>query len=136
MRPSLSEDRHQTKDGVRQNVTEDGHCVRHTVTRIDHDACRASRSVQRQDNLDRHVHGGHLDKRLHKQRTVTRLKHELRHALSVGLGIQGRFREQNGVFFWRNPEFIVECVGGYVGHKLTIPGKLVKFLVAEETQLL
>ena len=40
-----------------------------------------------------------------------------------------------GMLFRRNPEFVVDCVGGYVGHKLTIPGKLVKFLVAKETQL-
>ena len=86
--PALGEDLHQilckitssqikTKDGVRQSVT-----------------------VQRQDSLDRHVHGGHVES----------LLHDLRHALSVGLGVQGSFREQNGTLFRRNPEFVVERV--------------------------
>ena len=60
----------QTKDDVKQRVIFVGHCVRHTVTRIHHEARRWSRSVQRQDSLGRHVHGLH----------DVNLKHDLRHA--------------------------------------------------------
>ena len=89
----------QTKDGVRQSVTfVDGHCVRHTVTRIHHEARRPSRNVQ--DKLARHVHGVHVEN----------LEHDLRHALSVSLEVQRNFREQNGILFIRNPEFVVERV--------------------------
>ena len=87
----------QAKDGVRQSVTfEDGHCVQHTVTRIHHEARRPSRNVQRQDRLGRHVRGGRFQ----------RLKHGLRHALSVSLGVRG----QNGMLLRRILEFFVERV--------------------------
>ena len=83
---------------MRQSVTfVDGHCVQHTVTRILHEARRPSRSVQRQDSLGRQVHGVHVEK----------LKHDLRHALSVSHGDQKGVRRQNGMFFIRNPEFVV-----------------------------
>ena len=79
---------------MRQSVTfENGHCVRHTVTKIHHEARRPSRNVQRRDSLD----GGHVES----------LKHDLRHALSVGLGVQKSVRGQNGMFFRCNPEFVV-----------------------------
>ena len=46
----------ETKDGVRRGVTSaDGHCVRHTVTRVHHSVCRASRSVQDKDSRSRHA---------------------------------------------------------------------------------
>ena len=106
--PALSEDLHQilckimasqiqTKDGVRQSVTfEDGHCVQHTVNRIHHEARRPSRRVRRQDSLGRQDHGVHVEN----------LKHDLRHTLSVSLGVQKGVRGQNGMFFRRNPEFV------------------------------
>ena len=69
------------KDGVMQSVTfVDGHCVQHTVTRIHHEARRPSRCVQRQDSLGRQVHGVHDEN----------LKDDLRHALSVSLGVQNK----------------------------------------------
>ena len=87
------------KHGVRQSVTfVDGHCVQHTVTRNHHEARRPSRNGQ--DNLARHVHGGRFQR--HKQC--------LRHALSVSLGVQKGARGQNGMFFRRNPEFVVQRV--------------------------
>ena len=52
----------------------DGHCVRHAVARDHHRAGR-------QSSLDRHVHGGYVE----------RLKHDLRFALSVGLGAQNLY---------------------------------------------
>ena len=50
--------------------------------------------------MGRHVRGGH----------VKRLGHDLlRHAHSVGLGVQINFRLQDGVLFRRSPVFIGEC---------------------------
>ena len=110
--PAISEDLHQIiwkisasqipmKDDVRQSVTfENGHCVRHTVTKIHHKARLPSRNVQRQDSLGRHVHGGHVENH----------KHDLCHAVSVSLGVQRNFREQSRILFRRNPEFVVERV--------------------------
>ena len=82
---------------MRQSETfENGHCVRHTVTKIHHEARRPSRNVQ--DTLARHVHGGRFQ----------RLKHGLRHALSVSLGVQKGVRE--------HPEYMVEnCAGSRKG---------------------
>ena len=81
----------QTKDGVLQSVTVvdgvvDGHSVRHAVAR-DH------QSASRQGSLDRHVHGGHAE----------RLNHDLRLALSFGLGVERRL-------FRRNPEMRTRTV--------------------------
>ena len=67
------------------------------------------RNVQRQDSLDRLVHGGHME----------RLKHGLRQALSVGLGVQRNVRDQNGIFFRCNPEFVVEREMQYFLHVVT-----------------
>ena len=90
-----------------QSVTfVDWRCVRHAVTGVHHSVRRASRSVQ--DSLGRHVHGGHVE----------RLKHGLRHALSVSLGVQRSFRGQNGTLFRRSPEFVAERKGGCLGHEL------------------
>ena len=69
----------QADKGVMQSVTfVDGH----TVTRVHHDVRRASRNVQ--DNLDRHVHGGHVER--HEQEsgrssrgTATRRSHRSHH---------------------------------------------------------
>ena len=51
--------------------------MRHTITRDRHSASRVSRRVQKQDNVDRHVCGGRVERR----------EHGLRFALSVRLGI-------------------------------------------------
>ena len=93
-----------------QSVTfVDGHSVRHAVTRVHRVVRRASINVQ--DSLPRHVHGGRFE----------RLKHGLRHALSVSLGVQRSFRGQNGMFFRRNPEFVVKRVTQDFLQFVTIP---------------
>ena len=48
----------------------------------------------------RHVHGVHVET----------LKHDVRHALSVSLGVQRNFREQRVILFRRNPKLAVERV--------------------------
>ena len=57
-------------------------------------------SVQGQDSLDGHIHGG----------DVEGLKHDLGHLLSVGLGVQGGFSEQGGVLLGCHTQLIVEGV--------------------------
>ena len=74
--------------------------MRYTVTRIHHNACRPSRSVQRQDSLGRHVLDGQVE----------RLKRGLSNVLSVCLGVQKNIRERNGKSFRRNPDLVVESV--------------------------
>ena len=51
---------------------------------------------QRQNCLDRNVHGGHVE----------RLEHDLRHVLQVGLEVQRSCREQDVMFLGRNPELV------------------------------
>ena len=75
--------------------------ARHTVTKIHHEARRPSRSVQ--DTRARNVHGVHVET----------LKNDLRHALSVSLGVQKGVREQSGNLFRRNTECVVERVMQY-----------------------
>jgi len=74
--------------------------VRHTVTRVEHNARRAARRVQRQHGLDGHVHG----------RRVERLEHDLRHLLAVGLGVERRLGQQHGVLLGRHAQLVVERV--------------------------
>ena len=93
--PTLSEDLDEilcgvtasrAKDGVMQSVTfVDGH----TIIRVYSDNVR--------DSLGRQEHGGQVE----------RLKPDLRRTLSVCLGVERNFREQNGMFFRAQP--LVRC---------------------------
>ena len=83
--------------------------VRHTVARVPHEVRRASRSKRRQNSLDRHVRGGHVE----------RLQRDLRHALTEGLGVQQDIREQEKMFFRRNLEQMVENVVPDFFHGIT-----------------
>ena len=56
--------------------------------------------VQRQHRLDGHVHG----------RRVERLEHDLRHLLPVGLGVERRLGEQDGMFLGGDSQLVVERV--------------------------
>mmetsp|Transcript_94551 Transcript_94551/g.197513 ORF Transcript_94551/g.197513 Transcript_94551/m.197513 type:complete len:201 (+) Transcript_94551:785-1387(+) len=78
----------------------DGHGVGDAVAGVHHDASGAARGVQGQDGLDGHVHG----------RNVEGLEHDLCHAFSVGLWVQGSFREQDWVLLRGNTQLVVESV--------------------------
>ena len=70
----------QTEDGVGESISlVDGHSVRHTITRVEHDTSSTSRSVQREHSLDGDVHCW----------CVEGLEHDLGHLLTVGLGVEG-----------------------------------------------
>lgn len=78
----------------------DGDSVRNTVTRVQHDASRATRGVEGEDGLDGNIESG----------DVERLEHDLRHLLSVHLGAQRRLSEQHRVLLGCDTKFVVERV--------------------------
>merc|ERR1712039_670900 len=109
---SLCEDLHQVvgevtaskvepEDGVGKGVTFiDGNCVRDTVAGIEDDASGTSGGIQGEHGLDGDVHG----------RGVEGLEHDLGHLLSVGLGVEGSFSEENWVLLRSDTELVVESV--------------------------
>ena len=91
----------QTEDGVGKGITlVDGHGVRHTITRVKHDASGTSRGIQREHSLDGHVHG----------RGVEGLEHDLGHLLTVGLGVEGSLSQKDRVLLWGHTQLVVEGV--------------------------
>ena len=65
------------RDGMGERVALiDGNDVGHTISRVNHSASGATRSIQRQCGLDGNVHGW----------SVEGLEHDLGHPLSVGFG--------------------------------------------------
>merc|ERR1719150_3060533 len=91
----------QTQDSVRQGISLiDGDSVRHTITGIHNNTSGTSGSVKRQDGLDGYIHS----------RGREGLEHDLRHLLTVGLGVEWGLGEENGVFLGSNTELVVEGV--------------------------
>merc|ERR1719203_2302579 len=74
--------------------------MRHTVTRVHHDAGGAARRVKRKDGLDRDVHRGNIEC----------LKHDLRHAFAVCLWVQGRLGQKHWVLFWCHTQLVIKSV--------------------------
>merc|ERR1711937_941563 len=108
----LSEDLHQvvgevtagkveSEDGVGKGVTFiDGDCVGDTVARIEDNTSGTAGGIQGEHGLDGDVHG----------RGVEGLGHDLGHLLSVGLGVEGSFSEENWVLLRGDTELVVESV--------------------------
>jgi hypothetical protein len=78
----------------------DRHNVRDAVARVENDTGGAPGRVEGQHRLDGHVERG----------SVERLEHDLRHFLPVGLGIERRLGEEDGVLLRRDAQLIVEGV--------------------------
>merc|ERR1719384_2533203 len=78
----------------------DRHCVRHTVTGVEHDSGGASRCIQGEHRLDCDIHGWDIEG----------FKHDLCHALTICLWVQRCLGEQDRVLLWGNTELIVEGV--------------------------
>ncbi|KYQ57140.1 hypothetical protein ALC60_03946 [Trachymyrmex zeteki] len=74
--------------------------MRNTIARIQHDTGGTTGRVERQDSLDRHVHGG----------SVERLEHNLRHLFAISLGIQRCLGKKNRMFFRSYSQFVIERV--------------------------
>eukprot|EP00962_Isochrysis_galbana_P018636 scaffold5373_cov103-Isochrysis_galbana.AAC.7 len=78
----------------------DGHSVRDAVARVHHDTRGAARRVQGEDGLDGDVHGRHVEG----------LEHDLRHLLTVGLGVERRLGEEDRVLLGRDAQLVVKGV--------------------------
>mmetsp|Transcript_62306 Transcript_62306/g.109769 ORF Transcript_62306/g.109769 Transcript_62306/m.109769 type:complete len:430 (-) Transcript_62306:38-1327(-) len=89
------------QDGMGQRIAfVDRHGVRHAVARVHDDACGAAGGIQREHSLDGDIHGRHVEG----------LEHDLGHALSVGLGVEGSLGQEDGVLLRGNTQLVVEGV--------------------------
>ena len=90
-----------TGDGVGKGETfVDGDNVSDTVTRVQNDTSGTTGGVQGQNGLDGDVEGG----------SVEGFKDDLGHLLTVGLGVDGGFGQEDGVLLGSDTEFVVEGV--------------------------
>merc|ERR1719193_510761 len=136
---SLSEDLHQvvgeftssqvkTEDGVGESITFiDGNSVGHTITRVHHNTSGTTRGIKGENSLDSYIHGGHVEG----------LKHDLGHLFSVGLGVEGSFSKEDGLFLRGNTELIVEGVMPDLLHIIPVGDDTVlnRVLQGEDTSL-
>jgi hypothetical protein len=129
---SLSENLHQvvgqvaagkvkTHNGVWERISLiDRNSVCNTVTRVKNRASGAARCIERENGLDVNIHCRHVEG----------LKHDLGHALSVGLWVEWGLSEENRVLLRCNTELIVEGVVPDllhvvpVGHNTVLDGVL------------
>lgn len=130
---TLSKDLHQvvgkittshvdTGDGVRKSETlVDGDNVGDTITRVEDDTGGTARGVEGEDGLDGDVEGG----------GVERLKDNLGHLLTVGLGVDGGLGEEDGVLLRGDTELVVEGVVPNLLHVVPVGDDTVLNGVAE-----
>merc|ERR1711978_469952 len=91
----------QTEDSVGESITFiDGDMVGDTVTRVHDHTGGTTRSVEGEDSLDSNIHGG----------GVEGLEHDLSHLLTVSLGVEGSFSQEDGMLLGGDTELVVEGV--------------------------
>merc|ERR550532_1819852 len=91
----------QTEDGMGESITFiDGDGVGDTITRVHDNTGGTTRGIEGEDSLDSNIHGGHVEG----------LKHDLSHLLTVSLGVEGSFSQEDRLLLRGNTEFIVEGV--------------------------
>ena len=91
----------QPHDGVGQGITlVNGHSVGYTVTRVQDNTSSTTRGVQGQHGLDSYIHSW----------AIKGLEHDLRHLLTVGLGVEGGLCEQDRVLLGGHTQLIVKGV--------------------------
>ncbi|KFQ47928.1 hypothetical protein N334_00253, partial [Pelecanus crispus] len=105
---------------VGQSITlVDRHGVGDTVPGVHNNTSGTTGGVQGQHGLDGHVHGRGVEGlRCHNERrfgteSEGRRRGEqryLRHLLPVGLGVEGRLRQQHGVLLGGHAQLVVEGV--------------------------
>merc|ERR1719154_246277 len=78
----------------------DGDTVGDTISRVHDNTSGTSRSIEGEDSLDGNIHGWHVEG----------LEHDLGHLLTVSLGGEGSFSQEDRLFLRGNTEFIVEGV--------------------------
>merc|ERR1719346_569269 len=88
---------------------------------------RLALGLRGEDSLDGDVHGGRVEA----------LEHDLCHLLSVGLGVEGSFCEQNGLFLRGNTELVEEGVVPDLLHVIPVGDDSVLYgvLEGEDTSL-
>ena len=79
-----------------------GYGVGDSISGIEDDTGGSTGSVERQDRLDGDVESG----------SVESLEHDLSHLLSVDLGVEGRFGEEDRVLLGGYSELVVELRSG------------------------
>mmetsp|Transcript_22655 Transcript_22655/g.49540 ORF Transcript_22655/g.49540 Transcript_22655/m.49540 type:complete len:290 (-) Transcript_22655:52-921(-) len=119
---ALSEDLHhvlrkvttsqvQTQNGMRQSIALiDGHGVAHTVATVHHNSGGSARCIQGQHSLDCNIHCRHVEG----------LEHDLSHAFTVGLWVQGSFSQQDWMLFRSYTQLVVEGVMPNLLHVIPI----------------
>merc|ERR1719431_909180 len=80
-------------------VMDSGDGVSHGLPVYDNTSGTA-RGIEGEDSLDGNIHSGHVEG----------LEHDLRHLLTVSLGVERSLSEEDGLFLRGNTEFIVEGV--------------------------
>ena len=90
-----------TRDGMGERVALiDGNDVGHTISRVNHSASGATRSIQRQCGLDGNVQGW----------SVEGLEHDLGHRLSVGFGTMASLSQEHTIVLRRHTQLTVGVV--------------------------
>merc|ERR1711921_26292 len=109
---TLSEDLHQvvgeltsskikTDNSMGKGITFiDGDTVGDTISRVHDNTSGTARGIEGEDSLDGDIHGRHVEG----------LEHDLGHLLTVSLGVEGSFSQEDRLFLRSNTELIVECV--------------------------
>ena len=91
----------QTEDGVWQGIAlVDWNSVADTIATVHDDSSGTARCIQRQHSLNCHIHRWYIEG----------LKHDLRHSLTIRLGVQRGFRQQDWMLFRSHTQLVVEGV--------------------------
>ena len=91
----------ETRNSVGKSETlVDGDDMSDAIARVQHNTSRATGGVKREDGLDRDIEG----------RGIEGLEDNLGHLLSVRLGVDGGFGQEDRVLLGSDTKFVVECV--------------------------
>merc|ERR1719341_3243876 len=136
---TLSEDLHEvvgeftsskikTDNGMGKGITFiDGDTMGDTISRVHDNTSGTARCIEGEDSLDGNIHGGHVEG----------LKHDLCHLLTVSLGVEGSFSQEDGLFLRGNTELVVEGVVPDLFHVIPVgdDSMLNRVLEGEDTSL-
>merc|ERR550514_993664 len=86
------------------------HSVRHAIATVHYNASGTTRSIEREHCLDRDIHGW----------SIEGFKHDLRHALPVGLWVQRCLCQEHWVFLRGHAQLVVECVMPNLFHVIPV----------------
>uniref|UniRef100_A0A2P2MEY9 Actin-like n=1 Tax=Rhizophora mucronata TaxID=61149 RepID=A0A2P2MEY9_RHIMU len=87
-----------------------GNCMADTISRVQNNASCTATSIKGENGLDGNIHSWGVES----------LKHNLGHFLTIGLGVEGSFCEENWMLFRGHTELIVEGVMPNLLHVIPI----------------